>query len=321
MHIQTHDPSDKQPTAVEFFSGIGAFAAAARITGIRVVTAFDQSFEANQCYGLNFPLKPIAKNLDSLDPEEIPQADIWWLSPPCKPYTVRGNRRDVDDPRAASFLNLIRAIPIRKPETVIVENVSGFAESRARSKFVKIAEIVGMHVVDFDLCATQFGIPMKRPRRFVVASRRSIEQAIPNAQPMQPLKKFLHEGPHDPLLYLDLDTVTRFADALNLIDADDRSALCICFTSNYWKSMRASGSYLREHSGAIRRFSPSEILRLMGCPHDYQFPPEVTLQARLRLAGNSVNVNCIIHLLKCLGYTSEVEPAQSLSPSPIGIPQ
>jgi DNA (cytosine-5)-methyltransferase 1/tRNA (cytosine38-C5)-methyltransferase len=186
---------------------------------------------------------------------------------------------------------------------------------------VDIAESVGMQVADFDLCATQFGIPMKRPRRFVVASRRSLEQPMLIPPPRQPLKHFLDQGTPDPLLYLDVDTVTRFADALNLINAEDRSAVSICFTSNYWKSMRASGSYLQDENGRIRRFSPREILRLLGFPEGYQFPPELTLQARLRLAGNSVNVNCIIHLLKCLGYTSKVESTQSLSPSLTGIPQ
>ena len=27
-------------------------------------------------------------------------ADLWWLSPPCQPYSVRGRGRDLDDPRA-----------------------------------------------------------------------------------------------------------------------------------------------------------------------------------------------------------------------------
>lgn len=315
-----------KPRAVEFFSGLGAFSVAAREAGIEVVAAFDQSSEANDCYRLNFGRKPVDRNLDSLPFADIPDAEIWWMSPPCKPYTVRGNRRDVEDPRAASFLHLIEGMRVRRPETVVVENVGGFAASEARTRFVGAAGELGMRVDEVDLCPTQFGVPMKRPRRFVVARRElgglearepagmpalprrndgalDFNTGVPDAE-LEPIGRYLDLEPGTELL-VDEETLKRFGESLNVLDADDPEAVAICFTSGYWKSMRSAGSFIRSN-GSIRRFSPEEILRLMGFPADYKFPKDMLLQSKLRLAGNTVNVLCLTHVLAGVGYTSKL---------------
>jgi DNA (cytosine-5)-methyltransferase 1 len=296
-----------KPRAVEFFSGIGAFAVAARESGLDVVAAFDQSAEANDCYRLNFGMQPVTKNLDSLPMDEIPDAEIWWMSPPCTPYTVRGNQRDLADPRSSSFVRLMSGVRLGKvqhcPETIIVENVSGFASSQARTMFIEAVTAVGMSVEEIDLCPTQFGIPMKRPRRFVVASRHPVQFLQIQKAELRPISSFLDQNP-DPALFVEDMSRERFSRSLNVLNPKDPSAIAICFTSGYWKSMRASGSFLQE-SHTIRRFSPDEILRLMGFPDDYRFPPGMPLQSRLRLLGNSVNVSCLTHVLSSLGYTSK----------------
>src|SRR3990167_940922 len=94
-------------SAIEFFSGIGAFAEATSNSDIAVIQAFDQSAVANQVYEHNFERKPRSRNLDSIAASEIPKADLWWMSPPCTPFSVRGRRKDDKDPRAKSLLNLI----------------------------------------------------------------------------------------------------------------------------------------------------------------------------------------------------------------------
>lgn len=68
----------------------------------------------------------------------IHRAHIWLLSPSCQPYTVLNpNARGEDDPRAASFLHLIRNVlpklhvdnPDHAPRWLLIENVAGFEVS------------------------------------------------------------------------------------------------------------------------------------------------------------------------------------------------
>ena len=94
--------------ALEFYSGIGAFAQAASRFDIDIVRAFDQSQSANLTYKSNYDTAPNHRNLDSISAAEIADADLWWMSPPCTPFTRRGNQKGGEDNRARSFFNLGR---------------------------------------------------------------------------------------------------------------------------------------------------------------------------------------------------------------------
>jgi hypothetical protein len=60
-----------------------------------------------------------------------------------------------------------------------------------------------------------------------------------------------------------------------------------------------SGSYLRTPTG-LRRFSPNEILRLLGFPETYSLPPDLPLQAAWHLVGNSLSVPAARHVLSAI---------------------
>ena len=101
--------SPPELTALELFCGIGGFAAAVAGSRIRVVAALDQSPMALAVYRLNFPgHAAIQTDLERITVAELARfgADLWWLSPPCQPYSVRGRGRDLDDPRARSLSHI-----------------------------------------------------------------------------------------------------------------------------------------------------------------------------------------------------------------------
>jgi site-specific DNA-cytosine methylase len=50
-----------------------------------------------------------------------------------------------------------------------------------------------------------------------------------------------------------------------------------------------SGSFLMTERG-VRRFSPSEVARLLGLPEAFRFPEALSLEARYRLLGNSLSI-------------------------------
>jgi site-specific DNA-cytosine methylase len=300
------------PSAIEFFSGIGAFSQAAHRHGIEVIAAYDQSALANKVFAANNRLVPSARNLDTIAAGDIPQADIWWLSPPCKPYTIRGKRRDDEDTRAASLKQLVRLLPQRPPRVVFLENVAAFENSRMHALVQNQLRDLGFHIESVNLCPTMFGVPMRRPRFFLIAyaadSGFRFQEHPRQAPLMAPLGAFLDSD-------LDLDpaavqafrlpatTAQKYMQGFDIIDESDAAAQAICFTSGYAKCMRASGSMLRDTAGNIRRFSPREMLRLFGFADDFQIPADTSLDACWRLIGNSVDVRCIDYLLDCLTCT------------------
>ncbi len=276
---------------------------------MRVVAAFDQSQAANAVYEHNWGLKPRSRNLDNIDPGEIPPADIWWLSPPCKPFTVRGNRKDSKDRRATSFLHLISLVPSCTPDYIFVENVLGFQGSGVHYCLTQTLLRTGYYVGELVLCPTAFGIPMRRPRCFIAAGRRPFDRQAPDppAGPARSLREFLDETGYPAELVLPPETLTRYGAGFHILDPKAADARAICFTSGYWRCHRASGSLLALTDGSVRRFSPEEIVRLLGFSDGFSFPAELDLATRLRLAGNSVDVRSIGHLL---GLALKLEPAE-----------
>ena len=95
----------------ELYCGIGGCAAAVA-TVADIASAVDISQSAMRIYRDNFRHPCLTASLESipLDQWQRWEADLWWLSPPCQPFSVRGQQRDLDDPRAASLLRVIQRI-------------------------------------------------------------------------------------------------------------------------------------------------------------------------------------------------------------------
>lgn len=289
---------------------MGGFAAVARERGIAVTGAFDQDADARATYAHNFGWQPSGRTLDALDLDTLPPAALWWLSPPCTPFTRRGAQRDACDPRAMAFCRLIGAAARRglsggSPRFMVVENVTGFLGSEVHRRLKEQWTAAGYSLRETVLCPTQFGIPMKRPRVFLAASS---EGGMPPLEPpgpppvVQPLAAFLDPGAaHDPALRVPAASLERYGPSLNVIDPATPGTCAICFTSGYGRSWKAAGSFLPCPDGGLRRFSPGEILRLLGFSSGFEFPESVSLIRRWHLAGNSLSLQCVRHVLGNLG--------------------
>jgi DNA (cytosine-5)-methyltransferase 1 len=281
--------------ALEFFSGIGAFRLVAAELGIEVLAAYDQSNDANAVYRHNFETSPRARNLDTISSGELPDADLWWLSPPCKPFSRRGKQADLDDPRAIALVNLISLLPARKPRYFVMENVQGFLGSRAEALLQKSFAELSYSTGKLLVCPTQLGVPMRRPRLFFLASADGpVQEHRQVRQPLQALSEFIKmESARDSSLLVDAKVQARYFRSLDIVSAEDPHACAICFTSGYYRCMKSSGSLIAMPDNRLRYFCAEEILALLGFPDWFKFPDEMSLACRLRLAGNSVDLRSI----------------------------
>ncbi|HPM79468.1 MAG TPA: DNA cytosine methyltransferase [Candidatus Anammoximicrobium sp.] len=329
---------------LELFCGIGGCAAA---LGERaeIVAAVDINQVALSVYRHNFRHPVQVRAIESLPAQVCREyeADLWWMSPPCQPYTVRGRRLDVDDPRAESLLTVIPRIAQLRPRYVALENVPGFGGSRAHQRLRAMLDTNGYEVQEQFLCPTQLGIPNRRRRFYLVAGRSGSlrelrrgdrpaagdatggrgSQASTSAGPGRPwlftVRQVLDADPPDQLWVSD-ELLGRYRTAIHVVDADDAQAESHCFTSSYGQSIGHSGSYLagmrRERDstaddtlaslgetrlrGGVRRFSPQEILRLLCFPPAFRLPGSLTLRKAWELAGNSLSVAAVRHVLAAI---------------------
>ncbi len=293
--------------ALELFCGIGGFAAAVAGHNVRIVGALDQSREALAVYRLNFPdHHAVQTDLERVTALELAShhADLWWLSPPCQPYCVRGARRDLADPRARSLVNVMAQVsripPDRLPTHLALENVEGFARSQARDRLLELLDGRGYRLRELLLCPSELGIPSRRPRYYLAASRLSLHERSTSPPPaMKPLAGYL-----DPELSRNIpeelsvpaEITDKYGDGLRILDAGAPLSYTTCFTSGYGKSIVHAGSYLREGT-AVRRFAPEEIARLLHFPPGFRFPGNMSCRARWRLVGNSLSVIAVREVL------------------------
>lgn len=316
-------PSGRPLRVLELYCGIGGCAAA--LQGVEalagsaaeVVAALDVNHLAVAVYRRNFPHPAEVRTLETLTAAELARynADLWWLSPPCQPFTRRGLGRDLADPRTASLLTLIERIGALRPPCVGLENVPGFAGSATHARLREVLDRAGYEVRERLLCPTELGVPNRRRRFYLLASRRGWAAVRPGAAggapgtaakpgaggALRPLATYLDPEPAAELT-VDPDLLTRYAGALDLVDPAEPGAtpvITACFTAAYGRSPVRSGSYLildRNADGSprrVRRFSPAEILRLLGFPAAFTLPPDLPHAAAWRLVGNSLSVETV----------------------------
>jgi DNA (cytosine-5)-methyltransferase 1 len=238
------------------------------------VAAVDINQVALSVYRHNFSHPVQVRAIESLPTDVCRQAaaDLWWLSPPCQPYTVRGRRLDVHDPRAESLLTVIERIAEIRPRYVALENVPGFSGSLARQRLRAVLDASGYQVQEQVLCPTQLGVPNRRPRFYLVAGREgSLREPAPGdgaaagdktsgrcftapppdvlQRPWQfTIRQVLDAAPADPL-WVPGELLDRYRTAVHVVDPEDVDSESHCFTSSYGLSIVHSGSYLAAPRG------------------------------------------------------------------------
>jgi site-specific DNA-cytosine methylase len=274
-------------SVLELFCGLGGWRFASGERG-RVVAAWDVDEAARATYQANHGERPRSRELATVAVEEIAAlgADTWVLSPPCQPFCRMGNRHGLADRRSRAFVRLMEVFEAAPPEQLVLENVEGFLGSDAHDLLSERLRRHGMSWREERLCPTRFGIPNRRPRAWIVASRRPLAARTPPEIEPEPLARFL-DATEDPALELDPALLARHLPGLDLVSPGDRRSAC--FIAGYGQRLVGSGSFLRTARG-VRRFSPAEIARLLGLPASFRFPPELSLERRYRLLGNSLSI-------------------------------
>lgn len=298
---------------LELYCGIGGCAAALAGLPVEVVAAIDVDRRALAVHARSFGHPVLARTLEGVSAEELAGfgADLWWLSPPCQPFTRRGLRRDDEDPRSRSLLALVDRIDAlagggRAPDHLALENVPGFQGSRTHARLVEVLARRGYAFREGTLCPTELGVPNRRLRYYLAASRAGEVGDFRVTEPVAwsgTLRGFLGDGidrDFDPSLRVDPELARRYRHALDAIGPDEPGRPTACFTAAYGRSPVRSGSYLALGNGTLRRFSPQEVLTLLGFRAHHTLPDDLPPEKAWPLAGNSLSVPAVRRVLAAL---------------------
>ncbi len=286
--------------ATEFFCGIGGFAAC--VPRSANLVAIDINRDALQIYRANFQHRVLCKTIESLTVEQLLRCptDLWWMSPPCQPYTQRGRQRDCHDPRAAGFSRLVELLPKVQPESLALENVPAFGKSRSCEQLLTALQYHDYRVQSITLCPSQMGGTNRRRRFYLIASR---SELVPWREiPVQTCDRLRLDDPADVArLQVRPEILNKFRAHLHVMDAAQpagQASPTKCFTSAYGRSPIAAGSYVRQ-GDMIRHFSPREVLRQLDFPKSFTIPdwPDRKLWP---LVANSLSLRAVKYVVSHL---------------------
>lgn len=158
---------------IDLFCGIGGFHLALSSLGAKCVFASDIDKEACKVYESNFGLKPYG-DITQIAEDKIPQHDILCAGFPCQPFSISGNQKGFDDEqgRGKLFFDIVRIARYHKPKVLILENVRNFVNHDGGKTYARVEKElndIGYNVFCDILCASDFGVPQKRKRMYIVA--------------------------------------------------------------------------------------------------------------------------------------------------------
>jgi len=169
-------------TAVDIFSGAGGLSIGAEMAGIKTVLAVEYDEHAAKSFERNHKKAQVLnKDIRDVNPLEHTEQHPFILmgGPPCQGFSIANTKtRNLDNPNNWMFKEYHRFLVDLEPEWFLFENVEGFKSFDKGSFAINIEEEfkkLGYTTNSAVLTASDFGVPQKRNRFFIVGNKNGIK--------------------------------------------------------------------------------------------------------------------------------------------------
>jgi DNA (cytosine-5)-methyltransferase 1 len=158
-----------------FFAGIGGFDLGVERAGMKVVFQCEKDRFCQQVLNKHWPDIPCHGDINRVNPEDIPDANVWCGGFPCQDVSLanQGKRKGMKGERSGLFFKYAELVEARRPEWIILENVPGLLNSNSGEDFRTLVETLdefGYGISWRVLDAKYFGTPQRRRRVYIVGS-------------------------------------------------------------------------------------------------------------------------------------------------------
>lgn len=281
-----------------FFAGIGGFDLGFENVGMETVWQCEKKPFCLDILAKQWPDVPRVEDITEVDPNDIPEAEIWAGGFPCQDISLArmGPRSGLRGKQSGLFYDFANLIEARRPEIVVLENVAALLSSHDGRDFAIILRTladIGYGVAWRVLDSRYFGVPQSRSRVFIVGSLRGAEAAgsilFESERGDRDSEKSRQNGKKatSPFAISVGDSGRGFVKKL---------AHCLYAESARHTGTDWSRNYVSYPEGRVRRLTPLETERLQGFPDNWTMPVKAVANldaldsARYHACGNAVSV-------------------------------
>ena len=293
---------------IDLFAGIGGVRQSFESNGGKCVFSSEIDAFAKFTDYSNFGVVPFG-DIRKIDANMIPDHDVLCAGFPCQPFSHIGKREGFDHPtQGTMFHEIVRIIEIKKTPVLFLENVPGLInhdDGNTLKVIIKTLKDMGYSVHHTVLDASQFGVPQKRKRFYLVAFLNQRTQFKFPEPPM--LSKNIGD-----ILETNITgySISEHLQKTYLFKKDDGRPVLVdknsvgaakTLVSTYHKIQRLTGTFVRDGETGIRLLTTNECKALMGFPNDFVIP--VSRTQMYRQMGNSVVVPVVTSIAKQISLT------------------
>ncbi len=142
----------------------------------RCVWSCDNNKYANQVYTKQFGEENhYSGDIRGVDPGDIPDFDLLCAGFPCQSFSVAGKGQGFQDTRGTLFFEISRIAEVKRPQTLLLENVKGLLSNDRGQTFQTILQELGRigYWAEWQVFNSKHhGVPQNRERVFIIGHLR-----------------------------------------------------------------------------------------------------------------------------------------------------
>jgi len=281
-----------------------------------ITYAIDYDAYATKIYNANFQHECVHGDIRNIDYADLPKHDILLGGFPCQSFSISAQnppRLGFKDERGMLFFEMVKALKAKKPRFFIAENVKGIKSANKGKAFPMIMEefrSAGYHVKDFLLNASDYGIPQKRERVFIIGFKYKKDYKAYNSPTPStlngsrvPLKAVIDKkaNKQDKWFFSEraVNGMLKVRSKMNKGRAQDLNQPCNTISSHLAKVSLNSTDPVLLINGRYRRFTPREAASIQSFPSEFKL--DIVSQVRqYKAIGNAVPPVLMWHVAKSL---------------------
>ena len=167
---------------ISLFSGAGGLDLGLKKAGHNILWANDNDRDAVETYKHNVGLEIVLADIEKVNIENIPDADVLVGGFPCQGFSQANMKRHAKDRRNILYKYFLKVLQRKKPHFFVAENVRGIlslnngnAIKQIKSDFEKAG--IGYYVnIDLINCA-DYGVPQSRWRVIIMGTSKRIKSS------------------------------------------------------------------------------------------------------------------------------------------------
>ncbi len=181
--------TNKKMIGIDLFAGAGGLSLGAEMAGISMRYAVESDTHAAASYKKNFKEATVfCEDIRKLSTDGLKSEPVFIImgGPPCQGFSLSNTKtRDMSNPNNRMFEEFVRFVKDIEPTWFVFENVYGLTkfkngDENIQDHIEKRFRAIGYEVNSRILYASDYGVPQRRNRLFIVGNRNGIKFEFPD---------------------------------------------------------------------------------------------------------------------------------------------